>query len=690
MKPKRLKKTSGKVAKYYEIGAAGAGEADVLVFGDIGETWWSEGITAKQFADEIAALDVDTINVYINSYGGSVLDGLGIFNALKRHSATINVFVEGMAVSVASLIAMAGDTVSIASNGLLMIHAPWGGVQGNSKKVREYADVLDKHAEAMAISYETASGKSHADIMAILTDGADHWYTADEAVEAGFADSITAAVEGDEDTTRAGLNRFNRFLPTAIAAAYNPTEGNTMQTEAQIKAAKEQADRDEAERLVKAETETRIEAAKVEERKLLTARNVQIRSNFEAFSSREGVSSLLGECIADGEQTIEGATALLLKHLGKDVEALGTSGHVSVGEEAVDKFKGAAQSAILVRAGLVKRDDEGENNYRGYSLYEIARAALEFVGVNTRGMGRMELVAAAFTHSTSDFTSLLANTANKSMLKGWEEAEETFQQWTSRGQLSDFKVVDRVDLNEFSSLAEVRAGAEFKFVTIGDRKEQVQLATYGNRFSIDRQSIINDDLGAFTRIPQKFGRAAIRTVGDLVYAILTGNPAMQDAVTLFHADHSNVTTGVMTTATIDAMQVLFGLQTDPDGNVTALNIPMKYVIVPLASRGLAKTIRDSEKEVLAAKTATTPNSVRGTFEVVADGRLDADSSVEYYGAADPNSHDTIEVSYLDGNDQPYLEQQDGWSVDGAEFKVRIDAVAKALDHRGLAYSTGAA
>jgi len=294
----------------------------------------------------------------------------------------------------------------------------------------------------------------------------------------------------------------------------------------------------------------------------------------------------------------------------------------------------------------------------------------------------MQVVGAAFTHSSSDFTNLLADVSNKAMLKGWESAEETFQKWTSRGNLPDFKASKRVDINTFPALAKVEQGAEYKYVTTADRGETIQLATYGSLFSITRHAIINDDLMAFTRVPEKMGRAAIRTVGNLVYAILTGNPNMADGVALFHANHANLLTGAaISTASVDLAAAAMARQTDPTG--TTLNINLAYLIVPRTLKGLALTVATSEQEITAGKTATTPNWMRNTFEVIADPRLDTTSTSNWFGAASPVTNDTIEVAYLDGNDQPQLEQQGGWTVDGVEFKVRIDAGVKALDHRGL-------
>ncbi|RYF52821.1 MAG: Clp protease ClpP, partial [Comamonadaceae bacterium] len=123
------------------IGALAA--AEILIYGDIGESWWDETVSAKSFLQELNALDVDDITVRINSLGGSVPDGIAICNAMKRHKAKVTVEIDGIAYSIASLIAMGGDTINMASNALMMIHAPWTYAAGNSAELRELADQLD-------------------------------------------------------------------------------------------------------------------------------------------------------------------------------------------------------------------------------------------------------------------------------------------------------------------------------------------------------------------------------------------------------------------------------------------------------------------------------------------------------------------------------------------------------------------
>ena len=665
-------------AKFYSIRARAAAQgvksAEIMIYGDIGESWYGESVAAKDFVKEIAALDAEQITVRVNSYGGSVSDGIAIHNAIKRHPAATTVVIDGVAASIASLIAMAGDTVEMAENALLMIHAPWGYASGNSADMRDFANMLDKYAEAMAASYTAKSGMTVDEVMALLTDGEDHWYTAAEALDATLVDIVVSAVPLAASFDRAAIAARFKSMPgvsgTGIAAAAAPTSKETDMPGTNQPAATVQP---------AAKTEEDIKAAAAAAVKAEAQRRADIKAAFGKFAHVDGVSALQSACEDDLTCDVQAANTKLLAHLGKDATPV-VGSHIVMLEGERDKFRVGAQAAILARAGLDK--DDRANAYRGYSMMDIARECLAQARVDVRGKSKLEVVAAAFT-STSDFPLLLSNVVEKAMLKGYDQAEETFQKWTSVGTLTDFKAGKRVGLNDFPTLLEVKEGAEYKYAQVGERGETVQLATYGRMFMLTRQAIINDDLDAFTKIPMGMGRAAIRTVGDLVYAILTSNPNMADGKALFHADHGNLpTAAAISTAAVDAMRVAMAKQTAGGG---ALNIKLANLIVPVAQGGTARVVANSEFEVGATtKNNTVPNSVRGTFEVIEDARLDAASAYNWYGAANPGITDTIEVNYLDGVQTPTLEQQGGWDIDGVEFKVRLDAAVKALDHRTLA------
>jgi ATP-dependent Clp endopeptidase proteolytic subunit ClpP len=657
-------------------GAQAAASAEIWIYADIGESWWGETISAKDLVKDIAAMDVAQITVRVNSYGGSVSDGIAIYNALKRHPASVTVCVDGIAASIASLIAMAGDRVEIAENAQMMIHAPWGAVVGNAVELRASADMLDKWAESMAASYARKSGRPEADVMAWL-DGKDHWFTAAEAVAEGLADEAVVAMPVAASATRfSWLPNRTQDLPPAGATQVQPaaaavsTPGATM-PQPQNTAAPDNTAANDAQAAAQA-------AARAENQ-----RQADIRAALKPYHGKvDGVAEIEAAALADINASVDATKLKVLEAMGKDATPAG--GHyVVTTQDETDKRRAGMKAALLIRAGLENND--GANPFRGHTLGEVARMCLAQAGVRDVPGDKLGMIALAFTHSNSDFPLLLANVANKAMMKGYEEADETFQMWTTAGSLPDFKVQSTVDLGSFPALRKVGEGAEYKFITIGERREQRVLATYGEMFTISRQAVINDDMDAFSRLPRKMGRAAIRTVGDLAYSVLTGNANMADGIALFHASHNNLQgAGAISTATVDAMRVAMARQKETGQTTGSLNIRLAKLIVPVSLEGVAKTAILSEYEVGAStRNNTTPNSVRGIAEVISDARLDDSSTSIWYGAANPQVNDTVVVDYLDGVQTPTLEQQAGWSIDGATFKVRIDASAKALDWKTL-------
>jgi HK97 family phage major capsid protein/ATP-dependent Clp endopeptidase proteolytic subunit ClpP len=164
-------------------------EAEVLLYGEIGDSFWSEGVGAKKFAEELKAKGkLKHINVRINSPGGSVPEGLGIYNTLVRHPAAKTVYIDGMAASIASVICMAGDTVVMPANAIMMIHDPAALVIGDAEDMRKMANNLDKIKEGLISAYIRKTKLSRDDIWSLMTE--ETWMNADEAVEWGFADEV--------------------------------------------------------------------------------------------------------------------------------------------------------------------------------------------------------------------------------------------------------------------------------------------------------------------------------------------------------------------------------------------------------------------------------------------------------------------------------------------------------------------
>lgn len=421
-----------------------------------------------------------------------------------------------------------------------------------------------------------------------------------------------------------------------------------------------------------------------------TERRTAITAAFGGFNVDH--AELLNTCLTDMECNVEKAREQLLVALGKDTTPTGGPtprhpGHTSNGNLVGDS----------VRASLVSRTGQGEiqkdNAYNYMSLRELARASLQDRGILVATLAPMQMVGMAFTHDTSDFGNILVDIAAASVLQGWNEAEETFHLWTKTGRLSDFKTAKRVGMGEFPTLREVRPGAEYKYITTGDRGETIRLATYGELFSITRQAILNDDLDQLTTIPKRMGEAARGTIGDLVYDTLINNQNLSDDKKLFDASRKNLFTGAGSALSIESLskaKTAMALQKNQTegGKARTLNIRPGFVLVPVALEDKAKQLIRSASVPGAETNAGIDNPIRNFAEVIAEPRLDDNSSTAWYLAAKKGS-DTIEVAYLDGVELPYLEQQQGFTNDGVISKVRIDAGVAPLDSRGLNKSNGA-
>ena len=681
------------MAKWYEIKAAAPvaeGEApkpaEVLIYGNIGDRWNEDGVVASELVRDLSALQADTINLRINSYGGSVPDGLAIYNALRRHKATVNVFVDGVAISCASYIAMAGDTITMAKNSQMMIHAPWTFAYGNSNDMREQADILDRYAKAMASAYADKSGKTYEDALALLTDGKDHWFLADEAKAEGFADEV-----GDEVAVAASLASsfdLSRFKAPAPAAAGvppqvpQPTAAAVTTKEASMPAPVPAAGQPAATPFARTKDD-----------------NAQVIAMFKPFAARPEIAALQTEVLADPGLTIETIQARLLAEMGKGAEPANPQNafpKIETVSDEGDKRKDAVVASILARAGVVQdaaaRAALSSNPYRGDRLLDTARASLQRAGVSVSGMTPMEVVAAAFTQGTSDFPVLLENAMHKTLQAAYATAALTWNRFCATGSVSDFRAHNRYRTGSFGSLDAVNELGEFVNKSIPDgEKASITAGTKGNIINLSRTAIINDDLGAFVGLSNMLGRAAARTVEADVYALLALNsgagPTMGDGKALFHADHGNITTGAaITMAALDLDRVAMASQKDVSGN-DYLDLRPAVLLVPIGLGGTARSINEAQYDPDTANKLQKPNIVNGLFRDIVDTpRM---TGTRRYLFADPSEAPVLEVAFLDGNQNPYLELQNGFDVDGARYKVRLDYGVGAIDYRGAVTNAGA-
>jgi hypothetical protein len=416
----------------------------------------------------------------------------------------------------------------------------------------------------------------------------------------------------------------------------------------------------------------------------------------------EGIAALYQSCLADAALTAEAAGAKLLAKLGEGAAPIApiASGRVEAGQDEADKFRLAAGNALLVRAGVHRMAgnnvpalaiDLNGNPFRNATLLDLAKASLRRAGKNPDGMDKREIVAAAF-QTTSDFPVLLENVMHKTLLQAYRTAPDTWSRFCATGSVSDFRAHNRYRSGSLGNLDALNEHGEFKQKTIPDgEKASITAGTKGNLLGVTRQLVINDDLDSITNMAQMAGRGAKRTIEADVYALLALNsglgPTLNDTKTLFHADHNNITTGAaISMVAIDADRVAMASQLDVGGN-DYLDLRPAVLLLPIGLGGTARSINDAQYDPDTANKLQKPNTVRGLFRDVVDSpRI---TGTRRYLFADPSDAPVVEVAFLDGNQEPFIETKDGWTVDGAELKVRLDFAVGGIDYRGAVTNAGA-
>lgn len=401
---------------------------------------------------------------------------------------------------------------------------------------------------------------------------------------------------------------------------------------------------------------------------------------------KAGLDSSVAEDLISRGVSLDAARAVIIDKLAERTEQSNIRPVVSGGTPANQASRMIAASESILHRFDPSRNklSDDSREFRGQTLMEMARNFLEASGKRTIGLSKMEIATRAF-EGTSDFPALLANVANKTLREAYEQAPQTFRPLVKLNMASDFKQMARVQLSDAPSLEQVGPSGEIKKGAMTDGKEVYSLATFAKIVPINRQAIINDDTSAFTRIPALMGRAAADLESDTVWAIITANAAMNDGVALFHATHKNlaVSGAAMTTLLIGAARAAMKSQKNMANR--PMNVLPKFLIVDPNTEYLA----EQTVGPIVPNAASSFNPFMGKLSILSEPRLTVASGTQpWYVAADPGQIDTIEISYLEGQQGVYLETKQGFEVDGMEIKARLDFAAKALDWRGLYKNPG--
>lgn len=558
---------------------------EITLYGTVGASWWDdEFFTPTTVRDKIAAM-TGPLTVRINSGGGIATDGQTIYSILRDYPGTVAVVIDGIAASAASLIAMAGDTITMREGALMMIHdpaQPWTEGRGTEEDHIKAASVMAVISNAYAGVYAKRAGISVEAAREVMK--AETYLNGPAAVAAGFATGV------DVETEAVAVARFDYRLyahaPEELRRASTgiPTEKRARSKEAvlamMVGAEPPKPKRKEA-TMAKKTTMTKVKVTSEEEDKPTLEVEVD-----EEMVEEDGVdedTEMEGEEGDDAEDDVEEddieeeddaeakaavavaqltarskkarAVVAMCRNLQRPMTdalafiARGVTATAAGQEILAQLYKGDPMKGTNPRGGSTARitRDEGDTRRTGMGIALQARMGIKGVtvygtparpfmtarlsdlaamslGLRTMPndtLGRLQVVMSA-THTTSDFSAIFENALNKRLQQDYALALPTYREIAQRMDFTDYRPHPVAGVGELSPLTEITEGAEIKYGTINDKRESLTLKAYGTMAEITEQMIVNDDLGAIATVLARAGLVVAANEDAQFYAMMLG------------------------------------------------------------------------------------------------------------------------------------------------------------------------
>lgn len=400
--------------------------------------------------------------------------------------------------------------------------------------------------------------------------------------------------------------------------------------------------------------------------------------------------------------SVDAVRAAILEGMKQTGAPIQTRGTVTVTESAEDKFRTAAADALVMRSGMsLQNPAEGSRELMGMSLRDLAIDCLAsegHTGLNRRSTEDIyDMVTRQFFNPTAAFPAILDNAINKAYVEGHKTVAVTFDQWTKKGSLKDFKIHDNNYLaGPAGEFLEVPEGGELKHDTFKDEKRPTRkLKTYGRQFTLTRQAFINDDIDLVTKIPAKYAASARKTINKQCYEILVKNPAIYDGTALFSKAHGNlVTTGTgITQASMQAMIMALQGQTDEFGE--AIIIRPAVIIVPVGMAFDIYTLFNSPTIHSEGNTQAVNPLYRYAkyITVVEDPTINVlcggyGNVMPWWLLGAKDDTDFMEVDYLNGQEIPTIRRMETPGTLGFVWDIYLDWGISVMDWRGAIKNPG--
>ncbi len=408
-----------------------------------------------------------------------------------------------------------------------------------------------------------------------------------------------------------------------------------------------------------------------------------------ALGAKHNMAALAAQHVGQGS-TLDQFRVELLNALAAREELTPTrSHHAMVTKDERTGLVDAMAEAVACRYTGAKPGDRARQ-YVGARIIDLARICCEVNGVRVGGYDAAGIIRLSML-GTTDFPELLTGTGQRILLAGYAAAQPAIKQVARASTAADFRAKSMLRVSEAPKFLKVPEGAQITIAGRSESKETYALLTYGRGFSLTRQALINDDLGAFSDLVRDFGVSAgtceSQVLVDLLYGPAGVGPAMGDTYALFSTQHSNLagSGGAISDTTLAAARLALRLAKGLDG-VTIIEAAPKFLVVPAA----LETLAEKYLATLYPAQVADANVFAQKLQLVVVPMLDAHSATVWYVFADPAVAPVLEFAYLEGNAGPQMIREENQSgVLGVQFYAFLDYGCGAIAYRGAYRNAGA-
>lgn len=403
-----------------------------------------------------------------------------------------------------------------------------------------------------------------------------------------------------------------------------------------------------------------------------------------------------------GKKTVEEVKTMILENMksaSKPVQTRGTDDVRVLADEAT-KVRQAMTDGLCLRTGsTVENPAAGANEFRGMSLRDMGIECLSREGEDVNALLRMSKddlymrLARAFTNPTAMFPAILDSVINKKIVEEYQKVPTTFDIWTRKGTLTDFKATSDHSylLGGVGDFELVPENGELKNSMPETRLlPQRKLDTYGKQFSMSRQAFINDDIGFLSETPAAYTAASKKTIDKAVYRILCNNATIFDGKALFHADHKNLmgSGAKPSQTTIQAIILQSQKQTDPFGDFI-YEVP-RFLVVPMGYEFDLAVIFKSAQVVGSSNNDVNPlyNYPLQIVQTPCINSFSGQNACPWFMVTDPTTSKSIQVDYLNGQETPTFRRSEPAGQLGFVWDIWLDWGITAVDFRGIYKNPG--